>query len=143
MTRQEGNNRRFEDKDELLKKGKRGALHMIFGRTILVVVLMALQVLLVVAVFEPLSRYGPLLYGGITLLSALIVLHLVNQNSDQTVRLTWAVLVLAVPTLGVILYGFVKLDLGHRMIHHRLEELTLETIRFVPRQKQLMDYLWT
>ncbi len=143
MTKQEGNNRRFEDKDELLKKGKRGALQMIFGRTTLVVVLMALQVLLVAAVFEPLSRYGPLLYGGITLLSALIVLHLVNQSSDPTVRLTWAVLVLAVPMLGVILYGFVKLDLGHRMIHHRLEELTRETIRFVPRQKRLMDYLWT
>ena len=129
--------------DALLKKGKRGALQMIFGRTTLVVVLMVLQVLLVVAVFQPLGRYGPFLYGGVTLLSALIVLHLVNQSTDPTVRLTWVILVMAVPMLGVILYLFVKLDLGHRVIHHRLEELTRETIRFVPSQKRLMDYLWT
>ena len=92
-------------------------------------------------VFSPLNDYSGALYSGISLAAVGIALHLVNQSGDPTVKLTWIVLVLAVPLMGVVLYLFVKLDVGHRVVNHRLKELQQETSRFVPRQKELMDRL--
>ena len=135
--------RNFKDEDKvlLLEKGRRGALRVVFGRTTLILVLMVLQLLLLVWVFSPLNDYSGALYSGISLAAVGIVLHLVNQRGDPTAKLTWIVLVLAVPLVGVALYLFVKLDVGHRVVNHRLKELEEETARFVPRQKELMNHL--
>ena len=73
-------NWREEDKVLLLEKGKRGALRVVFGRTTLILVLMALQLLLLVWVFSPLNDYSGVLYSGISLATVAIV----GENMKHT-----------------------------------------------------------
>ena len=123
------------------ERSKRSALHLIFGRTTLVAVLLALQIFLLVGAFGYLEEYMAYFYGGFAVISGLVVFHLVNQRGDPTVKLTWIVLVMAVPVVGVALYFFVQTDLGHRMIHRRLEKLHRDSAVYVLRQESLIRKL--
>ena len=123
------------------ERSRRSALHLIFGRTTIVTLLLLVQIVLLLGVFQYLEEYLAYFYGGFALLSASIVLHLVNQRGDPTVKLTWIVLVLVVPVVGVALYLFVRTDLGHRMIHKRLETIHRENAGLVPSQPSLMARL--
>ena len=121
----------------LKKKGKRGALHFLFGRTFIVLTLLVAQLALLFAAVLPLGERIAYVYGGMTVLSVLLAMHLANQAGDPTAKLTWVVLIMAVPMVGIPLYLLVRLDVGHRMIHRRLDDLTRETARFIPQQKEL------
>ena len=119
----------------LLKKGKRGILNVIFGRTMLVVLTLALQVGLLVAVFSSLrSVQGmlPIYYVLLLLLYGATILHLVNKRSEPTTKITWILLVVLAPPVGLALYLFVELDIGHRVLNRRLGEVMEETAALLP-----------
>ena len=125
------------------ERSRRSVLHLIFGRTTMVTLLLLVQVVLLIGGFQYLEEYLAYFYGGFALLSATVVLHLVNQRGDPAVKLSWTILVLAVPVVGVALYLFVRTDLGHRMIHRRLETIHRENAALVPAQSALMARLET
>ena len=119
----------------LLKKGKRGILNVIFGRTMLVVLTLALQIGLLVAIFSSLQSVQgilPVYYALLLLLYGGTILHLVNKRSEPTTKITWILLVVLAPPVGLALYLFVELDIGHRVLNRRLGELMEETEALLP-----------
>ena len=125
-----------QDQDEfrLLQKSKRGVLNVIFGRTMIVIVMLAVQILLLVWLFSSLQSLIPYYYGLMLLLYGVLILHLVNRPSNPTIKITWILLVVLAPALGVVLYLFVELDVGHRVLNRRLGELMKETTAFLPEE---------
>jgi len=105
---------------QLLKKGKRGVLNVVYGRTTLVVLMLGLQIALLAAVFSSLQSMVPYFYGVLLLVYGVTILHLVNKESEPTTKITWILLVVLAPPLGLALYLFVELDVGHRVLHRRL-----------------------
>ena len=124
-----------QDNDEkrlLLQKGKRGILNLVFGRTMLVVLMLVAQILLLVQLFSSLQSWLPYYYAFVLVLYGGLILHLVNKRSEPTTKITWILLIVLTPALGVALYTFVELDVGHRVLNRRLSQLMDETARFLP-----------
>jgi len=124
----------------LLKKGKRGILNVIFGRTMLVVVTLAVQVVLLVVAFSSLQSMQSMLpyyYALLLLLYGVTILHLVNKSSEPTTKITWILLVVLAPPVGLALYLFVELDIGHRVLNRRLGEVMEETAALMPERLTL------
>lgn len=131
-----------DDSVLLLEKGKRGVLNAVFGRSMLVLVMLALQVLLLVLAFgSSLRAFMPYLYGVLMAVYAGLILHLVNKQANPSIKLTWILLVVIVPVVGVALYLFVEFDIGHRVLNRRLGELIRETGHFVPEDHALQQKL--
>ena len=127
--------RSSQDQDDrilLLEKGRRGILNVVFGRTMLILVMLAVQILLLVVAFSSVSTFMPYLYGVQMALYAVLLLHLVNKSSEATTKVTWILLVVLLPALGVALYLFVEMDVGHRVLNRRLGELIRETTPLIP-----------
>ena len=127
--------RSSQDQEErilLLEKGKRGRLNVVFGRTMLILLMMAVQILLMVLAFSSVQTFMPYLYGVQMALYLVLLLHLVNKASDPSIKITWILLVVLMPALGVALYLFVDLEVGHRVLHRRLSELIRETSPLMP-----------
>lgn len=106
----------------LLKKGQKGLLHAIFSRFGIVLVLLLLQC---GALFSLMRWFGGLLphyLGGTTLITALMVVYLLNQDMDNSVRITWMVVVAVAPVLGVPLFFYTQKEFGHRLLAARLKE---------------------
>ena len=127
--------RQESDETRLLKKGKRGVLNLIYGRTLLVVLTLALQIGLLVLAFDTLETSMPYFYILLLAVYAGTILHLVNKRSEPYSKITWILLVVLAPTVGLTLYLFVELDVGHRMLHRRLGEVMEETKAFMPERE--------
>ena len=111
----------------LVEKGKRGALNVIFGRTMVILVLIALQILLLFLAFNSSISNLSYLYYALIVFYAALILHLVNKPANPSIKITWILLVVLAPPLGVFLYLFVEMDWGHRVLNRRLSALMDET----------------
>ncbi len=116
----------------LISKGRRGLLHFIFGRSLLVVLMLAVQIALLVGAFNSLQSAMPYYYATLILLYGGMILHVVNKSSEPYTKITWILLVVLAPPLGLTLYLFVELDIGHRVLNRRLGELMNETAALLP-----------
>lgn len=135
----------FEDDYEirLLRRGKRRLLDIVFGRTMVIVVLLLLQVAIMAFGAYYLGRYYPALSGIMHVLAVVLIIYLVNKPGSATTKITWIVLIMALPAFGVLLYLFVQLDVGHRYANRRVQESIVSTVQYVPRQTELMTRLRT
>ena len=132
----------FEDGGiRLLKKGQKGVVHAIFSRFGLILVLLLLQAF---ALFGLLRWFGGLLphyLGGTLLSTAIMMVYLLNQDMDNSVRITWLVVVALVPVLGVPLFWYTKSDVGHNALKRRLLELEGMTSAQLPQEEQAVRQL--
>ena len=111
----------FEDGGiRLLKKGQKGLVHAIF------------------------SRFGQLLphyLGGTALVTAAMVIYLLNIDMDNSVRITWLVVIAVLPVLGVPLFWYTKADIGHNALKKRLMDLESQTRAQLP-QPEGVSSVW-
>ena len=123
----------FEDGGiRLLKRGQKGVVHAIFSRFGLVLVLLLLQAF---ALFSLLQWFGELLphyFGGTLLVTAAMMVYLLNQDMDNSVRITWLVVIAVLPVLGVPLFWYTKADIGHNALKKRLMDLESQTRAQLP-----------
>ena len=95
----------FEDDNEirLLRRGKRRLLDIVFGRTMVITLLLVLQIGLMVLGAHYLGRYYPALTIVLRVLSVAVIIYLVNKSGSATTKITWIILVMALPAFGVLL----------------------------------------
>jgi len=122
----------FEVNDRVLRleKGKRGLLRVIFGRIGIIISLLMLQIILFALLVKWLDGVTEVWFGSAAI-SLIVIIKLINDNENPTAKLTWVMLIMLVPLFGVLLYLYVKTDLGHRMIRNRLAEIQQETKDFL------------
>ena len=72
----------------LLEKGKRGIFRVIFSRSGLILVLLAMQVLFLFSIFHWFEAFLPHIYGGVVIFTFFMVLYLLNSAMDPTAKIT-------------------------------------------------------
>lgn len=99
---------------------------VLFSRLVITIVLVAAQAYFLFSTFYWLSSYMPVISVFLTLLSAGLLLYLVNRDIDPAFKLTWAIPLCVFPLLGGLLYLYVEGDFITRAfkktVNHRIEE---------------------
>ena len=127
----------FEDGGiRLLRKGQKGLIHAIFSRFGLVLVLLVLQFGALFSLMRWFSNLLPHYLGGTLLVTAVMMVYLLNQDMNNSVRIPWLVVTALAPVLGVLLFWYTKEDVGHRMLKKRLLELEGQTRSQLPQNKK-------
>ena len=127
----------FEDGGiRLLRKGQKGLIHAIFSRFGLVLVLLVLQFGALFSLMRWFSGLLPHYLGGTLLVTAAMMVYLLNQDMNNSVRIPWLVVTALAPVLGVLLFCYTKEDVGHRMLKKRLLELEGQTRSQLPQPKK-------
>ena len=114
----------------LLNKGKKGLLRLIFGRTGVVIALLAVQAGLLALGFFRLGKY--MFYGGSMLLALAVVLVVINKPANPYAKITWILLIMLAPVFAVPFYFYVDMDLGHRLARRLGEEIGRRTAQYAP-----------
>lgn len=125
----------------LLKKGQKGLLHAVFSRFGIVLVLLLFQIGALFALMRWFGAMLPHYLGGTTLTTALMVLYLLNQDMDNSVRITWMVVVAVMPVLGVPLFFYTQKEFGHRLLAARLEEMEGQIREKLPQNEAVVERL--
>ena len=120
----------------MLSEGKRSILQIIFGRTMIIIVALALQFLLLFAQLYSLVQYIPYVTGSVYVLTAVMLIYVLNTKENPTVKLSWCILIGVLPVLGAVLYFFVRFELGHRLEKRIIQSSMEESLSFVPPQEE-------
>ena len=127
----------FEDGSiRLLRKGQKGLIHAIFSRFGLVLVLLVLQFGALFSLMRWFSNLLPHYLGGTLLVTAVMMVYLLNQDMNNSVRIPWLVVTALAPVLGVLLFCYTKEDVGHRVLKKRLLELEGQTRSQLPQDQK-------
>ena len=111
----------------LLKKGHKGLLHIVFSRIGLILLLLVLQVLLVGVAFYKFGEYLPWFYALVLVLGRVMVLYLLNNRMDPSVKVTWLIVFMLLPIVGVLLFWYTQSNLGHRALRERVDNILAVT----------------
>lgn len=126
----------------LIHKGKKGLLQLIFSRLGIALLFLLLQILLLFAIFQYVStNYVHVFYGGAIVVNIFGYIYLINSRSDGSVKLTWMVLFTVLPIIGIFLYFYMKLELGHRLEKRRLIHIKQESNHLIQETPGLHDQL--
>lgn len=123
----------------ILRESKRGILHMIFGRSMVILVLLLLQVGVLFFGLFSLAQYVPYLFGSVLAFTAIMLLYILNRPGNPTIKLTWCIIIAILPAFGALLYCYVQLELGHRLEQKLIEITVRESRPYVPEQLELME----
>ena len=124
---------------DFAQKSRRSLLRIVFGRTMLILLLLGINFGVFFYFLFGLAKDLPILFGSAEVFTAVMLIHLVNTRDNPSVKLSWFFVISAVPLLGAVLYFFVRFDLGHR-VNKRLLERSMEVSKpFLPEQQDLME----
>ena len=125
----------------LLKRGQKGIVHALFSRLGLFVLLLALQVGVLFAVFWWFGEWLPHYLGASAVFMVCMVLYLINSNLDPTSKITWLILIMLMPIFGALLFCFTQSEVGHRAVRARVSHLTQQTRDLLPRNPEAVNHL--
>lgn len=125
----------------LLKKGKKGILRLIFSRIGLMVVMLLIQFGVLLSIFHWFEGTLPYFWGGTIVFSVGIFFHMLNENMDPTVKITWLIVILVLPVFGSLFYVYVQSDWGHRLVKARLNQIYDHTKEEIPQDPVVYEKL--
>ncbi len=125
----------------LLKKGQQGLVHAVFSRFGLIILLFALQILFMLAMFLRFQSFISEFFLGGIMLSLCVTFYILNTEIDPSAKLTWVVLVMALPVFGTLLFLYTEFEIGHRAFASKVRTLIEETEDIIPQEeKALFDF---
>ena len=125
----------------LLKKGQRGLVHALFGRTGIMILMLLLQAGLLFSAFHWFEEFLPHILGGTVLFTVCMVLYLINSGIDPTAKITWLIVIMLVPVFGVLLFWYTQSETGHRMVKQKLEKTLAQTRDKLPQEEAVLTAL--
>ena len=116
------------------KKQKKSLMQIVFSRTMLITILLAINFLYLFSVIFDLFRFVPMLFGSVVVFTAAVELWILNSSDDVDVKLTWAAVVAVLPLLGAVLYAFVHFNLGNRVSRNLTRSSIADSRPYLPQQ---------
>lgn len=123
----------------LIKKGQKGIVHAIFSRFGVIILLFALQIILFFSGLIWFQTFASEFFFGGLLIGLFVSAYILNTESDPSAKLTWIILVMALPVFGTLLYIYTELEVGHRSLRERVAEISEETKEKIPQEKEVFE----
>ena len=86
-------------------------LKPVFSKKILGLLILILQILFIVTTIDKLYSFRIIVYGGTTVIAAVVILWEINRDVSPSFKIIWIALVAVMPFFGVLLYLYVHLDI--------------------------------
>ena len=116
-------------------------LRIIFGRSMFAVISLVIQIFVIAAAYRFLSFYLAYFYGAVTLLSALVIIYILNKEENPSFKMSWMIPVTAVPVFGTFFYMLVELQIIERFMEKKLKSGMDETECYLGQNPKVMERL--
>jgi len=123
------------------QKRIRGPLKFIFSRTTFLVAFLLIQLAFLFAGFKWLGDYLVYVYGGYSLLTIAVVVHIVNRPMNPNMKLSWIIPILATPIFGALFYLYVRADFLTKELRIRINSLHRESLPYRKEDRETCERL--
>lgn len=101
----------------------RKLLHIITGKKVMGILFLAIQLWIFYIGFYAITENSIYIFGGSNILAGLVILFIINRDTDDGIKISWMFLILAMPVFGISLYYYVRLDLPANRIRNKLRTI--------------------
>lgn len=133
--------RESETGQQIVEKGRKGIVHVVFGRTGIIFLLLLIQIGILFVVFGKLKEYSVYAYGIFGILSAITVIVIINRPGNPGFKLAWMVPITLIPVFGVLMYIFVETQLGVRIMNKKICDTSRKIRKYQVQDPQVEDSL--
>lgn len=120
-----------------MKRSKKKVFGVIYGRSLMVILLLILQVALLVYCVLALEDYMVWVYGIFALISLFVVVFIVNSSGEPDFKLVWMVPIVIIPVFGGLLYLFVHTQWTPKLMNLRHTQLLAETRPYLAQDQEV------
>lgn len=120
---------------------KKKAVYIIYGRTLFVIVAVLIQAAVLALCFTWLTGYRTYMNIGFMVLSAILVVYIINSKSNPAVKLAWIIPMLIFPVFGGLIYIFFQLQPGPKATNRKLNKIQKYTAHFTPENPEVKEKL--
>ena len=123
----------------LLKKGQKGIIHAVFSRFGILLLILVLQFLIILTMFVRFQEFLPQYAGLNTLISIILMLYLINSEINPTSKITWLIISMIAPVVGLLFFVFTQMEVGHRLLKTRLWQIIKDTKNSIKQNEAVLN----
>ncbi len=97
-------------------KKLKGLWKLLFGRTTLLALLILIQIVILIAGFALLEKQFFILNQAGGVIALVILFYILSNQQNTSFKMTWIVLILTLPMLGVVFYLFTRVQPGTKYV---------------------------
>lgn len=124
-----------------MKKSLKHIFRIIFGRSMIYILMLLLQIAYLFVVFEKLGSYSGYIYALFSVLSSILLVYIINRKGSPEFKLVWVIPVLILPIFGALIYLWSRLQPGTSMIRRHHIDICDRTAKLIAQNKGVMDEL--
>ncbi|MDD5949356.1 MAG: cardiolipin synthase [Lachnospiraceae bacterium] len=128
-------------RERLKDKSKRNVQRLIYGRTLIIILLLLIQFFLLFSMVFWLKEYSTVIYAAFELVALITVVVVMNRHENPMFKLAWIILILAMPVFGAALYLFVQNQFGFKVITWRVKILSMECKPYLKQKRETKEIL--
>lgn len=121
------------------KKIRRPLIRLMFSRIAVIGTILLLQSLLLLYVFKWMGDYSKAFMEACTVMSAVVIVWIINSRTSSSYKLSWAIIVAALPVMGTLLYFYTHLNFGARRSFYRVQTAVAGTKAYQKTSKPVRD----
>lgn len=114
---------------------------ILFSRFTLAFLALIIQVLIIYFCAVFFQRYLLLLFGGSAVFGFILTIYIINQPGSPSFHISWIILILLFPALGVFVYLFVKLQVGVHALSNRYQKIRNDMILYLRQDEKILHKL--
>ena len=123
----------------LLPKKRNGLINFLFTRLPVFVLLIAVEVAILIALFVFFDEYFPYFAVAQTIFAVCMVIYLFNCQMDSSAKLTWMFMIMLLPVPGTLFLAWTKTNIGYRSKHKLINLIIEETKNIIPQDKAVIN----
>ena len=124
-----------------MKNKTKKIFNLIYGRTLMVIILLVIQVAILVGGFIWLSDDLAYIYSVFNFITTVLVIYILNKKGNPTFKLAWMIPILVFPVFGALFYLFVKFQFESRLINYKLLRIIDETQEYLSQEDTIIKDL--
>lgn len=113
-------------------------LKIIFGRTTIALIALFLQLSILYVSYKFCEEYIGYIFTGFSLLSAAIVIWILNAKQNPAFKIAWIIPVLVFPFFGATMYLFLKTQQTPRKINKKIKKLEQEMKPYLEQDDEIL-----
>ena len=98
-------------------------LKFIFGRVLIALIALSIQIAILYVSYRFYEEYIGYIFTGFSLLSAAIVIYILNNKQNPAFKIAWIIPVLVFPFFGVTMYLFLKTQQMPKRINRKIKSI--------------------
>lgn len=118
-----------------LKRKVKSLAKIVFGRTIVVALSIALQIMFLMTFAMYFSSHFVYFSAAMSVLSLIVLICIINEKTNPYYKLAWVVPIMLIPIFGTLLYVFVRLQFGTHILNRNIRSQIKRSAPFIPQDE--------